>query len=100
AVIVGALDKYPMFAGLPSRRSGGSSIVYPIVIENCVVGVLTANRDEDRRAFDHHDLRALGTVASFALMAISNADLFRKLESASEHLRNEMAERTRIEAEL
>jgi hypothetical protein len=37
--IVGALEQYDIFAGLSSRRSGGSSLVYPMVVDDRVLGV-------------------------------------------------------------
>jgi signal transduction histidine kinase len=100
-LIVGPLDRYPLFAGLASRSSG-SSLVYPVAGEadGELAGVLTANRGEGRPAFAERDLEALGTVASFVRMAIRNADLYRRLQLTTEDLRRQIAERARMEAEL
>jgi signal transduction histidine kinase len=98
-VIVGALEQYELFAGLSSRRSGGSSLVYPMVVEDRVLGVLTVNRGAPP-AFTAADLAALGVVASFARMAVGNADLYRNLERTTVDLRTQIQERERIEGEL
>ena len=98
-VVVGSLERYELFAGLSSRRSGGSSLVYPMVVEDRVVGVLTVNRSQGT-AFTEADLVALGMVASFARMAVDNADLYRKLQNTTEDLRKQIGERERVEAEL
>jgi signal transduction histidine kinase len=84
---------------LSSRRSDGSSLVYPMLVGERVVGVVTVNRAQEP-AFCATDLEALGIVASFARMAVDNADLYRKLERTTEDLRTQIRERERIEAEL
>jgi signal transduction histidine kinase len=98
--IVGAVEHYELFAGLSSRRTGGSSLVYPMVVEERVVGVLTVNRTASAPELTTADLDVLGVVASFARMAVGNADLYRNLERTTEDLRTQMRERARVEAEL
>src|SRR4051812_1644092 len=88
ALIVGPLDRYPLFAGLTSRSSG-SSLVYPVAGEQGLAGLLTANRGDGRPPFIDRDLEALGTVSSFVRMAIRNADLYRRLQETTEDLRRQ-----------
>jgi signal transduction histidine kinase len=99
ALIVGALENYPLFAGLKSRSSAGSSLVYPILDASAVIGVLTCNRKAGE-PFEENDLHDLGTLSSFASMGIQNADLYRRLRGTTEELRRQQAERERMETEL
>jgi signal transduction histidine kinase len=100
ALIDRPLDTYPLFDGLPSRRSGGSSLVYPISVASVVIGVLTTNRGATRPSFDAEDLQDLGKLASFACMAIQNAELYRRLSGTTEKLRQQIIQRERVENEL
>ena len=80
--IQGPLQSDPRFSDLPSRKAGGSSLVYPILLDNDLVGILSANKKEGKEPFTLQDLRHAVVFCSQVSQAIQNAKLYEKLESA------------------
>lgn len=85
-LIVGALRDHPEFAALEDfGRTIVSSIVYPLVSGERLVGVLNLNRMSADRPFRRSDLDRAAVLASQVLLALENAVLVRRLV-ASERL--------------
>ncbi len=62
-----------------------TTLVVPILIENEVAGLLYAN-NRSPRPFTDNDEVVLGRLATYAAIAIHNAQLFQRAQSASERL--------------
>jgi signal transduction histidine kinase/CheY-like chemotaxis protein len=85
-LITGPLRANPEFAGLEDfGRRIVSSIVYPLVSGERLVGVLNLNRMSVDRPFCRADLDRAAVLASQVLLALENAVLVRRLV-ASERL--------------
>lgn len=73
------IDKDPRFPDVTSSGRVRSSIVYPLVSGDRLVGVLNINRLSDGRPFRKQDLERAGVLASQILLALENARLVRKM---------------------
>jgi signal transduction histidine kinase/DNA-binding response OmpR family regulator len=103
-IIVGSLDSDPRFKETPSKRSIKSSIVYPLVLDDQVLGVLNANRVERSDPFSTADLRSVTIFGSQIAQALYNARLYREVEEKAQRLeeayrRLEEAQRQLIQTE-
>ena len=77
-VIGGDASLHEALAGVTPRKRVRSSIVYPLVLANEVLGVLTFNRLTDDKPFGAADLDKAGVLASQVLLALENARLVRQ----------------------
>jgi signal transduction histidine kinase len=79
ALLVNGMRTDARLAGLLVRERVHSSIVYPLVSGERLVGVLNMNRAEARRPFRRPDLDRAGVLASQILLALENALLFKTM---------------------
>lgn len=79
-IINGPLEKDARFGGITGLRAIRSSIVYPLIMEGKVLGVLNINRVTQEEPFTAADLRHATIFCSHISQAINNASLFRELE--------------------
>lgn len=79
--INGPLQSDPRFADLPSRPGVRYSLVYPILLKEDLLGILSANRKPGRRHFQPQDLRHAAIFCSMIAQAIENAKLYDKLRT-------------------
>jgi signal transduction histidine kinase len=80
ALLIGSPAGMPRFAGVqgdPERVR--SSIVYPLVAGEELIGVLNMNRAQSRKPFREVDLELASVFASQALLALENVNLLRRL---------------------
>ncbi|OGS01115.1 MAG: hypothetical protein A3G41_00010 [Elusimicrobia bacterium RIFCSPLOWO2_12_FULL_59_9] len=91
--VSGPLEKDPRFAGILSMRQIKHSIIYPLFIDNELLGILNVNRMAQDVPFGPIDLRGLTILGSQISQAVYNAKLYRQLqdkmtalEQAQEHL--------------
>ncbi|MBI4349156.1 MAG: response regulator [Elusimicrobia bacterium] len=77
--INGPLQSDPRFADLPSRQGVRFSLVYPILLKDDLLGILSANRKPGRRHFLPQDLRHAAIFCSMIAQAIENAKLYDRL---------------------
>ncbi|MBI5200750.1 MAG: response regulator [Elusimicrobia bacterium] len=77
--INGPLQSDPRFSDLPSRQGVRFSLVYPILLQNDLLGILSANRKPGRRHFLPQDLRHAAIFCSMIGQAIENAKLYDRL---------------------
>jgi len=82
------LEKYAEFKGVEPNPRIFSSIVFPIVCRNELLGVLNLNRTEFREPFTEADLRQAAIFTSQAAQAIHNAKLYEQLERKVEELKS------------
>lgn len=75
----------PASAACPDQRQILSSIVYPLVSGDRLLGVLNFNRTRNPRPFGTPDLERAGVLASQAMLALENTELLRRVV-ASEKL--------------
>ncbi|HAH31447.1 MAG TPA: hypothetical protein DCL44_03930 [Elusimicrobia bacterium] len=92
-IIDGPLDKDPRFSGIDSLRDIRSAIVFPLVMEGRLLGVLNANRTVREAPFTSADLRYASVLCSQIAQAIHNATLYRALD-------NKIREIQRIQSQL
>ncbi len=71
----------PRFADLQSHGRVRSSIVYPVLVGQRVLGVLNMNRVEDERPFTRRDLARAGLLAAAVALALENARLLQAAAS-------------------
>ncbi|MEW5847942.1 MAG: ATP-binding protein [Myxococcota bacterium] len=100
ALITGTRDDDEWLEGLTRRRRGGSSVVFPVLRDEVVLGVLSANRDAGLPPFSRGDVEQMSVFAGFARLALENMRLFNSLEETHQKLQRSMAEQARIEADL
>ncbi len=90
-----ALERQPALINVPStyadRLSGSSqpvrsSIVYPLVVGERLIGVLNVNRIDDPRPFTNADVTRAGILAAQVALALDNARLVRELRQAISEL--------------
>jgi len=81
AIINGPLEDDPRFSGIKSLCSICSSIVYPLILDGKLLGVLNVNRTRRLEAFTPGDLRHATIFCSQITQAINNAALYRQLEN-------------------
>lgn len=88
-IIVGSLDADPRFKEVSAnKRSIKSSIVYPLVLGDKVLGVLNANRVERVDPFTTADLRNVTIFGSQIAQALCNAQLYKEIEDKAERLQD------------
>jgi signal transduction histidine kinase/DNA-binding response OmpR family regulator len=85
-IINGPLSGDARFKGTESFRKIKSSIVYPLVLEGRVLGVLNVNRVERDEPFGESDLRSATIFGSQIAQALSNARLYKELEEKASRL--------------
>ena len=85
-IINGPLSGDERFKGTESFRKIKSSIVYPLVLEGRVLGVLNINRVERDEPFAESDLRSATIFGSQIAQALSNARLYREVEEKASRL--------------
>ena len=78
-VLTTRLENDPRYPDVDGSGRVKSSIVYPLVATDRVVGVLNINRASNPAPFRNHDLERASVLASQALLALENADLSRRL---------------------
>jgi len=79
-IINGPLESDDRFLGMAGLREIRSSIVYPLILEGKVLGLLNVNRTAQKEPFTAADLRHATIFCSQISQAINNAALFRELE--------------------
>ena len=79
--INGPLQSDPRFADLQGRKDVGVSLVYPILLNEDLLGVLSASRKPDHRPFVAQDLRHAAIFCSMIAQAIHNAKLYDRLRT-------------------
>jgi len=80
ALLVGRRAGLPRCAGVRDDSARvRSSIVFPLVTADHLVGVLNVNRAQARKPFREADLELASIFASQALLALENVDLVRRL---------------------
>ncbi len=62
-------------------------IVAPIMAQDRVIGIITADTPVDGRRLSSDDIKILAVMANFAGVAIHNADMFQRLASKAKRLR-------------
>ncbi|MBI4249276.1 MAG: response regulator [Elusimicrobia bacterium] len=78
--VSGPLEKDPRFAGILSMRQIKHSIIYPLFIDNELLGILNVNRMAQDVPFGPIDLRGLTILGSQISQAVYNAKLYRRLQ--------------------
>ncbi|MCB1315792.1 MAG: GAF domain-containing sensor histidine kinase [Leptospiraceae bacterium] len=86
----------------PEVRSGGqrlfesknADMIIPLVLNQSLVGLIYAGQAQ-RDLHSEHILRRIEEIRSLAVMALSNAILYSRLEGILEHLEEKVKERTR-----
>jgi two-component system NtrC family sensor kinase len=84
-LITNGLGGDPRFADIKDYRRVSSSIVYPLLAGERLVGVLNLNRADPERPFRKADVDRAAVLASQALLALENSRLLRQMV-ASERL--------------
>ena len=79
-IIEGPLEKDPRFSNIPSLRDIRSSIVFPLVMKDEVLGVLNVNRTVKEEPFTAAELRHITILCSQIAQALHNAKLYLELE--------------------
>ncbi len=81
-VIGGDASRHVSLQGVTPRTRVRSSIVYPLVLGDAVLGILTFNRLTDETPFAAEDLDKASVLASQVLLALENARLARQTATA------------------
>ncbi|MFH0899641.1 MAG: response regulator [Pseudomonadota bacterium] len=84
-IITDGLASDPRFADVPSNERVRSSIVYPLLAGERLVGVLSISRIANERPYRRQDLERAAVLASQVLLALENARLIRQI-AVSERL--------------
>lgn len=79
-LLVDGLENYPEFKGIESNGRIRSSIVFPLVCQDELLGVLNLNRTVTRENFTVADMLNVSIFAAQVAQAIRNASLYRTLE--------------------
>jgi signal transduction histidine kinase len=77
-VIQGDVRQQAGFRGVTNSNGAKSSIVYPLVSDRRLVGMLTFNRLSTARPFRQHDLEKAGVLASQVLLSLETTRLVRQ----------------------
>ncbi|HMU95651.1 MAG TPA: response regulator [Elusimicrobiota bacterium] len=99
-LISGPLWQDPRFADLRVVRDIKSSIVYPLVLEGELLGVLNANRTKREDPFSGSSLFSMTILGSQIAQAVYNARLYKKLEGHVEELKTAYADLRNTQAQL
>lgn len=82
-------ERNTRLAAISAARSPGTSVaVSPIVIDNRVVGTLTATNGLNNQPFTERDLSLVRMLAAQASVAIRNAEMYEELRTAHEELKD------------
>jgi two-component system NtrC family sensor kinase len=81
-VIAGDASQRPDLKGVTARPRVRSSIVYPLVLADQVLGILTFNRLTDDVVYQAADLDTAAVLASQVLLALENSRLARQTATA------------------
>ncbi|MBN2495983.1 MAG: response regulator [Deltaproteobacteria bacterium] len=79
AILPAALSDDPRFEGLDSYGRVRSGIIYPLAVQDVVLGVLNLNRVHASRHFRRTDLETAGIIAAQAALALRNERLAQDL---------------------
>ncbi len=85
-IINGSIEKDSRFKGTEPMRAIKSAIVYPLVLNGQVLGILNANRIERDDPFGAVDLRSATIFGSQIAQALFNSKLFKELEDKASRL--------------
>jgi signal transduction histidine kinase/ActR/RegA family two-component response regulator len=77
-VIQGDARQQAGFSGITNANGAKSSIVYPLVSDRRLVGMLTFNRLNAARPFRQHDLEKAGVLAAQVLLSLETTRLVRQ----------------------
>ncbi len=77
-IIQGDARQRAGFEGVENSNTSKSSIVYPLVSDRRLVGMLTFNRVSEARPFRQHDLEKAGVLASQVLLSLETTRLVRQ----------------------
>ena len=80
-IIDGPLDKDPRFSSINGIRDIRSAIVFPLVMEGRLLGILNANRTIREVPFTATDLQHTSVFCTQIAQAIHNATIYRELDS-------------------
>jgi signal transduction histidine kinase/signal recognition particle receptor subunit beta len=72
----------------------GSAVVVPMIVQDRIVGVLTAYANHGRQPLDEDDLQLATVLASSAATAYANAEAWRQLEESHKDLSEQVVDRT------
>ena len=68
-------------------KVAASYLGVPILVGDTAIGVISVQSTQEENRFDADDLRLLGTIAANVGVAMQNAEAYRKLNEAIEHLK-------------
>jgi signal transduction histidine kinase len=85
-ILNGPLEESPPFQDVPSLREIRSAIVYPLVMENELLGILCVNRTASHERFRNQDLRYASILGAQVAQAVRNAKLVGRLEGKIQEL--------------
>lgn len=80
-ILINGLTNDERFTGLEARKDIKSAVVNPLIKNNKVLGILTANRIKIEENFTKIDLYKASIFASLASLALDNANLYKKLQT-------------------
>jgi two-component system, NtrC family, sensor kinase len=85
------LSDDPRFADLSNSKRVRSSIVYPLLVSDRLVGILNINRINNPRPFQARDLELAGALAGQVALAVANNHLLGELRDNVEALKKSQA---------
>ena len=91
-IIDGPMDKDPRFLNIDGIGDIRSAIVFPLVIEGRLLGVLNVNRTVREAPFTASDLRHASVLCAQLAQAIHNATLYLELDNKMRELRQMQAQ--------
>ncbi len=86
-IITGSVEEDPRFKGVDGLREIRSSIVYPLIMDDEVLGILNANRITNDEPFSSNDLQSMTIICSQIAQAVFNAKLYQEVEEKVQQLR-------------
>jgi signal transduction histidine kinase/signal recognition particle receptor subunit beta len=72
----------------------GSAVVVPMVVQDRILGLLTAYADHDRLPFDEDDLQLAMVLGASAAIAYTGAEAWRQIEALNRDLEGQVTDRT------
>lgn len=85
-ILINGLKNDSRFINISSREDIKSAIVIPLIKDDTVLGILSANRITIEENFTKVDLYKANIFASLASLALDNANLYKKLKAALDEL--------------
>lgn len=79
-LLVGSLENYPELLGIKGDPNISSSIVYPLICQGKVLGVINLSRKPGKVDFQRSDFQSAGIFASQLSQAIRNAQYCQEIE--------------------